>query len=85
MSSGALMLVIGAGLPASRPRSVTIQQKLRFILTSDAGPLLMLSMSTSMVACPLMYGNLHRNSTTQSAVQFRDPPWIVGCVPYCEM
>ena len=43
-----------------------------FILTSAAATLPMLLMSISMVRCPLKYGNLHRISTTQRAVQFCD-------------
>ena len=57
---------------ASRPRSVTIPRKLRFILTSTAATMPMLPMSTSMFGCPLKYGNLHGISTTQSAMQFCD-------------
>ena len=60
------MLGIGAGLSASKPRSLTIPRKLRFILTSAAATLPMLPMSTSMVWCPLKYGNLHGISTTSS-------------------
>ena len=72
MSSGALMLGIGAGVSASKPRSGTIQGNLRFILTSAAATLPMLLISTSMVGCPLKYSNLQGISTTQSAAQFQN-------------
>ena len=72
MSRGALKLGICAPLSASRPTSVTIQRKPRFILTSTAATLPMMLMSTSMVGCPLKYGNLQGISTTQSPVQFCD-------------
>ena len=70
MLRGALLLSIGARLSASRPRSVTIPRRLRFILTSAAATLPMLILSTSMVGCPLKYGNLRRISMTLSAVRF---------------
>ena len=70
MSSGALMLSIGDGLSANKPKSPTIPRKLRFILTNAAATLPMLPMSTAKVGCPLKYGNLQGISTTQSDVQF---------------
>ena len=77
MSSGALMLLIVVGLFARKPRSLKIPRKLWFILTSAVATLPMLPMSTSMVGCPLKYGNLQGISTTQSALQFgTDLGWL---------